>query len=75
MGLSLGVNPVHYTEFQTPSFTKCALTGPKSPGGLAQHRVQLYLPCQFLVCNKSKVCDLSSQMQCLPIEGKFFQAP
>jgi len=72
MGLSLGVNPVYYSGFQKPSFTKCAPTGLTSPVGLVQHSVQLYFPCQFFVCNMSKVSDLSSQLQCLPIEGKFF---
>ena len=58
-----GVNPMHYSGFQTPSNTKCVLTGTKYPVGNIHHVIQLCLPCQSLVRNKSKVFDLAKTLR------------
>lgn len=42
-----GVNSMHHPGFQTPGFTKYALTGPKALLDLVCHIFQLSLPCQF----------------------------
>jgi hypothetical protein len=60
-----GVNPMHYCGYQTLSYTKCVLTGPKHPVGHIHHIILLCLPCQSLACNKSKVFD----------RGKTFKVP
>ena len=58
-----GVNPMHYSGFQTPSYTKCILTSPKHPVGNIHHIIQLCLPCQSLARNKSKVFDLGKTLR------------
>jgi hypothetical protein len=52
-----GVDPMYHPGFQTPGFTKCSLTGAKSPVGLI-HIFQLCLSCQSLVQSESKVWKL-----------------
>jgi len=66
---------MHHPGCQTPGFTKCALTGPKSPVGLIHHIFQLCLSCQSLVQSDSKVFDIGGQLQFMSIEGWLLQAP